>query len=62
MFYFNSDGMQGSLCGNGGRCALAFGINNYLLKNKVVFKAMDGIHTAKAESNNIFSHRHTQPL
>ena len=55
MFYFNSDGMQGSLCGNGSRCALAFGINNNLLKNKVVFKAIDGIHTAKAESNNIFS-------
>ena len=34
MFYFNSDGMQGSLCGNGSRCALAFGINNNLLKNK----------------------------
>ena len=55
MFYFNSDGMQGSLCGNGSRCAIAFGINNNLLKNKVVFKAIDGIHTAKAESNNIFS-------
>ena len=55
MFYFNSDGKQGSLCGNGSRCALAFGVKNGLIKNKVVFKAIDGVHKAEADSNNIFS-------
>ncbi len=55
MFYFNSDGIEGSLCGNGSRCAVAFGINNGFLDKNVVFKAVDGVHYAKAESNNIFS-------
>ena len=55
MFYFNSDGVEGSLCGNGSRCAIAYGINNGFLNDNVVFKAIDGVHYAKAESNNIFS-------
>ena len=55
MFYFNSDGKQGSLCGNGSRCAVAYRVKEGLMKNRVIFKAIDGIHSAKAESNNIFS-------
>ena len=55
MLYFNADGVEGSLCGNGSRCAVAYGIDNGLLSNKVVFKAVDGIHYASAESSEMFS-------
>ena len=55
MVYFNSDGIEGSLCGNGSRCAVAYGINNGFLNQNVVFQAIDGIHYASAESKGMFS-------
>jgi len=47
MRYFNSDGREGTFCGNGGRCAVDF----YSKQNKeagqsTVFEASDGIHKA----------------
>lgn len=44
MQYYNADGYEGSLCGNGGRCILA--LANYFDNNKTKFsfEAIDGIH------------------
>jgi diaminopimelate epimerase len=46
MIYFNADGYEGSMCGNGGRCAAAFANILFPEKNRFAFKAFDGIHEA----------------
>ena len=45
MRYFNSDGSEGMMCGNGGRCLTAFAAHIGLNTN--VFEAVDGIHHSK---------------
>lgn len=54
MKYFNSDGNEGSLCGNAGRCAILFfkKLNN-LKNNNFNFKAIDGKHNALILKNEI---------
>lgn len=46
MIYFNSDGYEGSMCGNGGRCITAFANIIYPEKRNFRFKAYDGEHTS----------------
>lgn len=48
MLYFNSDGIEGTMCGNGGRCLVAFARDcGYIKKdNDIVFDAVDGKHKA----------------
>lgn len=44
MKYYNSDGKLGSMCGNGGRCAIAFTSFIGLIPDNTSFTAADGIH------------------
>lgn len=47
MIYYNSDGHEGSMCGNGGRCFVSFLAKLGLVKDKVEFEAFDGNHKAQ---------------
>lgn len=44
MVYYNSDGRQSTMCGNGGRCIAAFVMKNKIANEKGQFVAIDGPH------------------
>ncbi len=44
MIYFNADGAEGSMCGNGGRCFVAFCQSLNILSEEGDFVAVDGRH------------------
>ncbi len=49
MVYYNSDGSGGMMCGNGGRCIVAFAADMGL--DHFDFEAADGFHTAQILEN-----------
>jgi diaminopimelate epimerase len=51
MKYFNSDGNEGTMCGNGGRCILKFAEMLGIRKSNYQFTAADGVHEAEIDLN-----------
>ena len=55
MKYYNSDGNEGSMCGNGGRCLVKFAWDLGNRKSNYKFKASDGEHEAELDFDGIVS-------
>jgi len=55
MKYYNADGKEGSMCGNGGRCMVRFAYQLGLHRSLYNFLASDGEHEAEIDTDGIIS-------
>ena len=55
MVYYNSDGNESSMCGNGGRCLVTFAKQLNVIDNATTFIATDGLHHATVAEDGLVS-------
>ncbi|MFZ1750530.1 MAG: diaminopimelate epimerase [Saprospiraceae bacterium] len=55
MVYFNADGHEGSMCGNGGRCIVQYAHSLGIFTHDTLFDAVDGTHKGKVAADGLVS-------
>jgi diaminopimelate epimerase len=55
MVYFNADGGESTMCGNGARCLVQFAKNKGILRTSYRFIAIDGEHEAEIDKDEVVS-------
>lgn len=51
MKYYNSDGNESTMCGNGGRCLAAFALHTGAVSGAHTFMAIDGLHDVEVDGD-----------
>ncbi len=52
MVYYNADGKESTMCGNGGGCLVAFAKLLGMIENKCVFNVINSVHSATIMGDN----------
>ena len=53
MVYYNADGAESTMCGNGGRCLVAFAKQLNIINHSGSFMAVDGVHHAVIDADQV---------
>ncbi len=53
MIYYNSDGRESTMCGNGGRCIVRFAEQLKIIDKETIFEAVDGVHKAFVNTETV---------